>query len=536
MQITCPRCANNIPIAPGMAGQKLRCPSCTQKLQVPGVAPPPPQSLAPGSKEWFYRRDDASFGPVTVADLKYLAAEDQLSQKDMLWSEGMENWQPAGKVHPRLFTDPGSKEGSGGRLWEGAGVAIYSTLVGVVLLIMAGGLYLLIKNKTDKDKATQASAKDKEDATKTPPKATSLKPVEVFAKCKPAVARVRCTRANTMGSGFLIAPGIVVTNSHVVDGELVEYLEVSFPDGDPKKYRAKLLYEDRKNDLAVLKIDCKTPPLTLAEEPPPKGGQVVVIGSPGANVDGGVIENTPTDGLFGGTSKIDDRDVYLISAPINGGNSGGPVFDDQGRVFGVATLSSPGKQAQNYTMTIGNIRNVLSKASKLEAEYEQTGAEHDLAELYQRLSLVTAYQNASLNVYYNHMNNAQKNKREVSTGILLAKQQRLDLAREYKKRLLDPIEENMTSIVSNRALEKSGLRNNPDILALRELATDAHRTLENPTTDVALMDKYTDYFPAQRIRLVRSLRTKLDVPVADIQYRAVGLQLNKFVDMAKTEW
>ena len=50
------------------------------------------------------------------------------------------------------------------------------------------------------------------------------------------------------------------------------------------------------------------------------------------------------------------------------------------------------------------------------------------------------------------------------------------------------------------------------------------------------MDKYTDYFPAQRIRLVRSLRTKLDVPVADIQYRAVGLQLNKFVDMAKTEW
>ncbi len=150
-------------------------------------------------------------------------------------------------------------------------------------------------------------------------------------------------QANSSGTGFIIdKEGHIVTNWHVVTGG--DAFEVIFADGS--KEPAKLIGSDPRDDLAVVQIDASKVPdfVSLGNSSTLKPGQTVIaIGSPL-----GAFTNTVTDGIVSGlgrnefSSGSSDCQNYsnLIqhTAPINHGNSGGPLFNLKGEVVGVNTI------------------------------------------------------------------------------------------------------------------------------------------------------------------------------------------------------
>ncbi len=150
-------------------------------------------------------------------------------------------------------------------------------------------------------------------------------------------------QANSSGTGFILdKEGHIVTNWHVVTGG--DAFEVILADGS--KEPAKLIGSDPRDDLAVVQIDASRVPdfVSLGDSSKLKPGQsVIAIGSPL-----GAFTNTVTDGIisglgrneFSGSSADCQNYSNLIqhTAPINHGNSGGPLFNLKGEVVGVNTL------------------------------------------------------------------------------------------------------------------------------------------------------------------------------------------------------
>lgn len=141
--------------------------------------------------------------------------------------------------------------------------------------------------------------------------------------------------ANSLGSGFVIAPsGIVVTNNHVIDG--ADDVEVSLPDG--RVFPAEVIGVDVLTDLAVLQMETNdvTPYVAFGDSDSARVGDwVIAIGNPfglGGTLTAGVVSARGRDA--GG--RYDD--YIQTDVAINTGNSGGPLFDMDGNVVGVNTL------------------------------------------------------------------------------------------------------------------------------------------------------------------------------------------------------
>jgi serine protease Do len=141
-------------------------------------------------------------------------------------------------------------------------------------------------------------------------------------------------RIEGQGSGFLIeANGYIVTNNHVIDG--ADKMVVTLQDG--RKLDATLVGRDAKTDLALIKVDgASLPHVAFGDSDHARVGDwVVAIGNPfglGGTATAGIISARGRDIQSG------PYDDYLqLDAPINFGNSGGPVFNVAGEVIGVNT-------------------------------------------------------------------------------------------------------------------------------------------------------------------------------------------------------
>jgi hypothetical protein len=183
------------------------------------------------------------------------------------------------------------------------------------------------------------------------------------------------------GSGFLIRPGIVVTNAHVIAKSVVEKITVSFP-SDPRGERffnAKLLYVNYKRDLTVLKVESDLPPLKLATRAPRVLDKIIVIGSPGSYE--GPVKNSVNRGEISNEQVVLDKLTWFQhNAPTNHGNSGGPIFNAQGEIIGVVCLGGkPGTQGMNYGIPAADVQKALEQADALTAkDPTQVPAEHNL--------------------------------------------------------------------------------------------------------------------------------------------------------------
>ena len=144
--------------------------------------------------------------------------------------------------------------------------------------------------------------------------------------------------AEAQGSGFIVsADGYVVTNNHVIslDREnAADAVTVTMPDGT--EYTARVVGRDGDSDIAVLKIDAKTPLpfVQFGQSSKARAGDwVIAIGNPfglGGTVTSGIVSSVNRNTGSGA------YDHYLQSdASINSGNSGGPMFDMRGNVIGI---------------------------------------------------------------------------------------------------------------------------------------------------------------------------------------------------------
>ena len=167
------------------------------------------------------------------------------------------------------------------------------------------------------------------------------------------------------GSGFIVsADGTVITNNHVVKG--ATSIKVTLDDGTVLP--AKVVGRDPGTDLAVLKVSSKTPLpfVELGESDDVEPGQwVVAIGNPfglGGTVTAGIVSARGRDIGDGPYSSF-----LQIDAPINRGNSGGPLLTQDGKVIGVNTaILSPsgGSIGIGFAIPSDTVRNVEEQILK----------------------------------------------------------------------------------------------------------------------------------------------------------------------------
>ena len=179
------------------------------------------------------------------------------------------------------------------------------------------------------------------------------------------------------GSGIFIGSnGIVATNHHVIDG--ARSIKVSQElAGLRIEYNATVAVADAANDLALLRVsDSEFSPLPklnykLCGNALEKGSKVYAFGYPMA-LSGMGTEVKITDGMINALSGFDgDVKSYQMSAPIQPGNSGGPLFDENGNLVGINAAGLDKGSADNVGYSVKSMfLGTLIDASGLQADIE----------------------------------------------------------------------------------------------------------------------------------------------------------------------
>ncbi len=139
-------------------------------------------------------------------------------------------------------------------------------------------------------------------------------------------------RPSSSGTGFVVADGRIMTNNHVVD----ECGRMVVRNAAGTRYPARVDVVDRRRDLALMTVPGSVgPPLAFRDKPPAQLGEAVVtFGFPLS----GLLSSGPTltTGDVSALAGLRDNPTNIqISAPVQPGNSGGPLLDSQANVIGV---------------------------------------------------------------------------------------------------------------------------------------------------------------------------------------------------------
>jgi S1-C subfamily serine protease len=199
-----------------------------------------------------------------------------------------------------------------------------------------------------------------------PPRAQIARAPGVRAAAR-SVVRVLGTACGLAieGSGWAAAPGVVVTNAHVLAGEQDTTVQVQ---GGSSNLPARAIAFDPTDDIAVLRVpDLSVPVLRLASDPP-SGRSGAILGYP---------EDGPYDvraGRIGRTQRVLTQNAYgegpvtRLLTPLRGvvrpGNSGGPLVDDTGAVLTtVFADTTGGGPPGGYGVANATVARVLAQAS-----------------------------------------------------------------------------------------------------------------------------------------------------------------------------
>jgi serine protease Do len=184
-------------------------------------------------------------------------------------------------------------------------------------------------------------------------------PVDLFRHFFGQPDEDRDERRHSLGSGFIISGGHIVTNYHVVKGAM----DVTVRLDDGRDLKADVVGRDAKTDVALLRL--REPPVNLPiarlgdSDPLKVGDWVVAIGNPfglGHTVTSGIVSAKER---FFGAGPYDD--FIQTDASINPGNSGGPLFNAQGEVVGVSAAVIEGGQGLGFAIPINIVKNVVTQ-------------------------------------------------------------------------------------------------------------------------------------------------------------------------------
>jgi S1-C subfamily serine protease len=162
------------------------------------------------------------------------------------------------------------------------------------------------------------------------------------------------------GTAFLIAPGVLMTNAHVVEG--ARQMRLTSLQGN---LETEVILCDSNNDLALLRatLPANSQPLRFRQSGANLAEAVTTLGYPMASLMGSGVQVTQgvISGLFGAHNDIR---LLQFTAPIQPGSSGSPLLDQQGMVLGV--VSSTFTQMQNMNFAIrGVLATALMEASNI---------------------------------------------------------------------------------------------------------------------------------------------------------------------------
>jgi len=202
---------------------------------------------------------------------------------------------------------------------------------------------------------------------------------QLVAQVDPSVVTIAVSD-QSLGSGFVVdRQGLILTNYHVIEG--AKEAVVIFPDKTRFKVEGFLAILPKK-DLALLRIQPGTKQLQalrIAEQPPAKGEKVYAFGAPmglsGSVSDGIVAAVRPGQDVRETLKNLTRRDLYVelldydldarwiqTTAPISGGNSGGPLVSVRGEVVGVNTWVNAMGQNLNFALSAEHIKPMIAAA------------------------------------------------------------------------------------------------------------------------------------------------------------------------------
>lgn len=168
------------------------------------------------------------------------------------------------------------------------------------------------------------------------------------------------------GTGFALSNGYIATNYHVIEDAKSIYVQGIHGDFNIS-YNAEIIASDKFNDLALLRIkDSRFKgfgeiPYSVKTGIAEVGEDIYVLGYPLTSTMGDEIKLT-TGIISAKTGFQGDVSLYQISAPIQPGNSGGPLFDSNGNVIGIVNAKHQGAENVGYAIKASYLRNLIESS------------------------------------------------------------------------------------------------------------------------------------------------------------------------------
>ena len=174
------------------------------------------------------------------------------------------------------------------------------------------------------------------------------------------------TQSEWSGSGFALNSGYLVTNYHVVEN--ARSIKVKGVNGGfYTAYNAEVVAMDKYNDLALLKIKdsrfsgFEPIPYKVKTSTSEVGEEIFVLGYPLTSTMGDEIKLT-TGVISSKTGFQGDVSLYQMSAPVQPGNSGGPLFDSKGNLIGIVNSKHTGAESVGYAIKASYLSNLVESS------------------------------------------------------------------------------------------------------------------------------------------------------------------------------
>jgi putative serine protease PepD len=235
-----------------------------------------------------------------------------------------------------------------------------SLIVAAVLggLVAAGAVVLL-----DEDASAPAASTATVTTTSAPTTSTGLSAGDIYRRSASAVVEIQA--GNASGTGFVIDDdGHVVTNEHVVSS--AQTVEIRFAEGGEEQGR--VIATDPSTDLALIEVDLtghNVKPVQLGSSADVKvGDPVYAIGNPFGlerSITAGIVSALGRD--ITAPNNFTINDAIQTDAPVNQGNSGGPLLDAGGNVIGVVSQiqsETGGNVGIGYAVPSDTVRSVVN--------------------------------------------------------------------------------------------------------------------------------------------------------------------------------
>ena len=234
----------------------------------------------------------------------------------------------------------------------------------LLVAALLGGLVAVGAGTLVDDDDSPAAATNTTVTSTSRPTSAGLALNEIYERNASAVVEIQA--GNASGTGFVIdADGHVVTNEHVVG--TAQTVEVRFAEGGEEQ--ARVIATDRSTDLAVLEVDLaghEVDPVELGSSADVQvGDPVYAIGNPFG------LERSLTAGIVSAVDREIEapngftiNDAIQTDAPVNQGNSGGPLIDAAGNVIGVVSQiasETGGNVGIGYAVPSDTVRSVVDE-------------------------------------------------------------------------------------------------------------------------------------------------------------------------------